>query len=62
MDQNNNGNKSGSSKIIKNLATFKNPENYVKCKKLIKNLIKFKISKELSFLNSITRLVYIRLR
>ena len=43
----------------KNLANFKKFKNSAKCKKLIKNLVKLKISERLSFLNSATKLAYI---
>ena len=44
---------------IRNLAKFKNIKNFAKYKKLIKNLIKFKIFKRLSFLSFTTKLAYI---
>ena len=43
------------SQNIKNLAKLKSLKNFIKCKK---NLVKFKISEESSFLNSSTRLAY----
>lgn len=46
-------------KNIENLTNFKNIKNFIKNKNFIRNLIKFKISKGSSFLNSIARLIYI---
>ena len=72
VDNNNEANKSGSSKVIKkvakskkntqNLAKFKSVKNSTKCQKSIKNSVKFKISKRLNFLNLAARLAYTQLK
>ena len=59
MNEDDEVNKGGSSRIIRNLAKFKSLKNSAKYKKLIKNLVKFKILKKRSFLNSATKLAYI---
>ena len=58
MDKYNEVDKSGGSRIIKNLAKFKSLKNSAKCEKSIKNSVKFKISERFSFLSSTARLPY----
>lgn len=41
------------------MTKFKSNKSFSMCKKMIKNLIKFKFFKGLIFLNLITKLVYI---
>ena len=61
MNKNDKVDKSSSSGIIRNLAKFKNFKNFAKYKKLIRNLFKFKFFERPSFLNLITRLIYMQL-
>ena len=41
-----------------NLAKLKSLKNFAKCEKLIKNLVKFKISKRTRYLSSAGKVVY----